>query len=86
MTDVAPPSPLAEADPFSLDDFWDRIDRKLVAGLPQDVMDSDIDAATARLRSARDKYMMDQVAASLKPKRTRGASAPKSITDIQAEW
>lgn len=72
MTEPAP-SPLTEVDEFSLDELWFRIDRKLVAGLPQDITDPDIDAITTRLRAARDKFVQSELVKSQQPKRPRGA-------------
>lgn len=80
-------SPLLEADPTSLDELWDRIDKKLVAGLPQEITDHDYLAVATRLRAQRDKYIQQQTEAALKPKRTRGiAAAPKSVAEIQVSW
>ena len=48
-------SPLAEVDPHSLDEFWQRINSKLITGMPEAITDDDRDimAMTLRLRAER---------------------------------
>jgi hypothetical protein len=79
-------SPLLEVDATSLDELWHRIDKKLVAGLPQEISDHDYLAVATRLRAQRDRYIQQQTEAALKPKRTRGTPAPKSVAEITVTW
>lgn len=68
---VVDPSPLQEADPHALERLWNRIDAKLVAGLPREIMDSDIDAVVDYYRKLRVRFMNEQVQ-NIKPGRRKG--------------
>jgi len=54
------PLPLSEADPQSLDDLFDAVNAKLVAGMPESITDADIIPVVAALRAQRLKFLQDQ--------------------------
>lgn len=54
------PSPLAEADPNSIDLLFERINSKLVQGLPDLITDDDLMPVVLALREARKKFLVEQ--------------------------
>lgn len=54
------PSPLAEADPNSLDILFERINSKLCLGLPELITDDDLMPVVLALREARKKFLVEQ--------------------------
>ena len=60
-TDQTPTqSPLAEADPNSLDLLFERINSKLCLGLPELITDDDLMPVVLALREARKKFLIEQ--------------------------
>lgn len=66
-------SPLAEVDPHALDEFWNRINSKLIEGMPEAITNDDLDimAMTLRLRAER----MEWTDKSEKKRTTRAKNA-----------
>jgi hypothetical protein len=53
-------SPLNEVDEASLDELFDRINRKLIEGMPETITDADLLPIVKRLRAQRVKFALDQ--------------------------
>lgn len=77
-------SPLAEASPASLDELYDRINRKLVQGLVLDIHDGDILAIVTDLRSQRLRWVQEQARQEGKPKRRTPRSVADALTQVSA--
>ena len=90
MTEV-PQSPLSEADPHSLDELFERINQKLISGMPESITDDDLKPVIIALRAQRVKHLQDQATKAAKPPKTRQAkptsvaSAIATIVDFEAE-
>ena len=55
-----PASPLAEANALSLDVLFDRVNNKLIAGLPEAITDDEINPVTLVLRKQRLEFLSEQ--------------------------
>jgi hypothetical protein len=53
-------NPLSEASPESLDDLFDAINSKLVAGLPESITEADITPVVGALRARRLRFLQEQ--------------------------
>lgn len=80
-------SPLTEAEPESINEFFNRIDKKLTQNIPREITDSEIDDVVDWLLTRR-KIFNEEQQAGIKagPKGTgsRGgkkASAPKTVKE-----
>jgi hypothetical protein len=60
MTDVSA-SPLTEVDPnASMDEFYDRLNQKLIGGMPELVTEDDMRPIVANLVSMRAQFLVEQ--------------------------
>lgn len=59
-TDSTPASPLAEAEVLSLDTLFDRINDKLIAGMPETITSDDTTPIVNVLREQRLKFLAEQ--------------------------
>lgn len=75
-------SPLAEASPQSLDELYDRINRKLAQGLVLDIYDGDIQAITADLRAQRLRWMQEQQRGDVRPRRKTPRSVNEALDQV----
>ncbi len=75
------PSPLAEADPTSLDELFTSIDKKLIANLPREITDSEITRVVDYLWSQRERFLKDE-ANMIRPGRKAASPAKKSPKDL----
>lgn len=66
-----PESPLQEADARSLDELWKRIDKHLVAGMPQEITNEDMDGVVDYYRKLRVRFKNEE-ALNIKPGRRKG--------------
>lgn len=78
-------SPLAEASPQSLDELYDRINRKLAQGLVLDIYDGDIQALTADLRAQRLRWVQEQQRGDARPKRRTPRSVSEALNQVSAK-
>lgn len=78
-------NPLAEADPFSLEEQFDRINAKLAAGMPEAIDEADLLAVVLRLRAARLHF--NQEDQRKPPRSTKGTPrrAPKAAAELLAD-
>jgi hypothetical protein len=77
-------SPLAEANPASLDELYDRINRKLVQGLVLDIHDGDILAIVADLRAKRLQWVQEQQRNEGKPRKRTPRSVTEALSQVSA--
>lgn len=77
------PSPLAEVDPNSLDELFDRINLKLTGGMPELITDEDLEPLISALRAQRSKFILEQDKLGKAPPAPRKAK-PKSIAQVIA--
>ena len=82
MTDT---SPLAEADPTSLDELFDRVNDKLDAGLPETITDEDLIPLVRRLQLDRLRHLEMEEVKRAGGTRTRAAPRPRSSATIAAD-
>jgi hypothetical protein len=83
MTDDITPSPLSEAQPESLDLLFERINEKLVAGLPEAITDADMLPVVNALRADRLRFIQAQDKLGRAPPAPR-KTKPKGVADAIA--
>lgn len=85
MSDETPAtvSPLAEADPLSLDELFNRVNRKLILGVPERLTNADVDPMCAMLRAKRMEFLSEQDRLGRAPTAPRKAK-PKSVAEAVA--
>lgn len=52
-------SPINEADPYSIDEQFDRINNKLAAGMPETITEADLLPVVNRLRAQRHHFSQE---------------------------
>lgn len=53
-------SPLSEVESTSLDELFDRVNQKLISGLPESITDADLQPLVDTLRARRLTFIADQ--------------------------
>lgn len=84
MTDETVASPLAEVDPTSLDELFDRVNSKLISGLPELITEDDLFPVCKVLREARVKFLQEQDKLGKAPPAPR-KTKPRSVKEVMAE-
>jgi hypothetical protein len=88
---VVADSPLNEVDPTSLDELFDRVNEKLIAGLPESITADDIRPLVVRLRAQREKFVSEEMrkadakAANPGGTRKRKATSIAEALDVDVE-
>lgn len=88
MTDAAAPaptSPLTEADPLSLDELFNRVNDKLIAGLPEAISVDDTAPLVKILREKRVTFLSEQDKIGKAPPVAR-KKKPTSIADAARDF
>lgn len=70
-------SPLEEADPKSLDELFLRIDKKLIAGIPREITEFEIESVVEYYLKERIRFVYD-LEHNIKTPKTR-SSKPKDL-------
>ena len=87
MTDAAAPapSPLTEADPLSLDELFNRVNDKLIAGLPESISTDETAPLVKILREKRVTFLSEQDKLGKAPPVAR-KKKPTSVADAARDF
>lgn len=81
-------SPLAEAEALSLDTLFDRVNNKLIAGMPEAVTDDEINPVTLVLRKQRLEFLSEQdkqMKAPTAPRRRKPTSVAEELAGKEVD-
>lgn len=81
---VVATSPLNEVEVESVDELFDRVNDKLIAGVPETITADDIRPLVLRLRAQREKFVHDQNNKEM-TKRDRVATGPKGRKAVSVQ-
>lgn len=76
------PSPLSEVDPNSINDLFERVNNKLVMGMPEAITDEDIMPLVNTLLSQRKTFLSEQDRLGRAPSAKKKTGPVKSVAEV----